>query len=107
MGSKRLSVENILDYGRIQLNLTAREVVIDGENVMLTPKEYELLTLFAEHPRQVFSYEQLLQKFWESVGDKHTVRVHIGRLRDKIESDPDKPRHLVNVWGVGYRFEGG
>lgn len=107
MGSKRLSAENILDYGRIQLNLTAREVVIDGENVMLTPKEYELLTLFAEHPRQVFSYEQLLQKFWESVGDKHTVRVHIGRLRDKIESDPDKPRHLVNVWGVGYRFEGG
>ncbi|WP_214625922.1 response regulator transcription factor [Paenibacillus agaridevorans] len=107
MGSKRLSAENILDYGRIQLNLTAREVVIDGENVMLTPKEYELLTLFAEHPRQVFSYEQLLQKFWEGVGDKHTVRVHIGRLRDKIESDPDKPRHLVNVWGVGYRFEGG
>jgi DNA-binding response OmpR family regulator len=107
MGSKRLNAENILDYGRIQLNLTAREVVIDGENVMLTPKEYELLTLFAEHPRQVFSYEQLLQKFWESVGDKHTVRVHIGRLRDKIESDPDKPRHLVNVWGVGYRFEGG
>jgi len=107
MGSKRLNAENILDYGRIQLNLTAREVVIDGENVMLTPKEYELLTLFAEHPRQVFSYEQLLQKFWEGVGDKHTVRVHIGRLRDKIESDPDKPRHLVNVWGVGYRFEGG
>jgi DNA-binding response OmpR family regulator len=107
MGSKRLNAENILDNGRIQLNLTAREVVIDGENVMLTPKEYELLTLFAEHPRQVFSYEQLLQKFWEGVGDKHTVRVHIGRLRDKIESDPDKPRHLVNVWGVGYRFEGG
>ncbi|QNK56723.1 response regulator transcription factor [Paenibacillus sp. PAMC21692] len=107
MGSKRLSAENILDYGRIQLNLTAREVVIDGGNVMLTPKEYELLTLFAEHPRQVFSYEQLLQKFWEGVGDKHTVRVHIGRLRDKIEPDPDKPRHLVNVWGVGYRFEGG
>ncbi|MDF2725061.1 MAG: DNA-binding response regulator [Paenibacillus sp.] len=106
-GSRRQTVGTIMDYGRIQLNLTAREVVVDGENVMLTPKEYELLTFFAERPRQVFTYDQLLEKFWEGVGDKHTVRVHIGRLRDKIESDPEHPRYLVNIWGVGYRFEGG
>jgi DNA-binding response OmpR family regulator len=99
--------ETIVDYGRIKINLSAREVVVDGENVVLTPKEYELLRLFMEHPRHVFSYEQLLEKFWEGVGDKHTIRVHLSRLRDKIEPDPNHPRYLVNVWGIGYRFEGG
>ena len=97
----------ILDYGRIKLNLSTREVLADGKNVVLTPKEYELLRLFAEHPRHVFSYEQLLAKFWDGVGDRHTIRVHLSRLREKIESDPNHPEYLVNVWGVGYRFEGG
>ncbi|MFC5652567.1 response regulator transcription factor [Paenibacillus solisilvae] len=99
--------EKILDYGRIKVNLSAREVVVEGENVLLTPKEYELLRLFVEHPRHVFSYEQLLDRFWEGVGDKHTIRVHLSRLRDKIEPNPNQPRYLVNVWGIGYRFEGG
>lgn len=81
--------------------------MVEGERVELTPKEFELLQLFAEHPRQVFSYEQLLDRFWEGVGDRHTIRVHLSRLRDKIEPDPNQPRCLVNVWGVGYRFEGG
>lgn len=82
-------------------------MLADGKNVVLTPKEYELLRLFAEHPRHVFSYEQLLAKFWDGVGDRHTIRVHLSRLREKIESDPNHPEYLVNVWGVGYRFEGG
>lgn len=97
----------VLDYGGLKLNLSTREVFVNGHNVSLTPKEYELLRLFAEHPRYVFSYEQLLDKFWEGVGDKHTVRVHLSRLREKIESDPNHPQYLINVWGVGYRFEGG
>ncbi|BFH62795.1 MULTISPECIES: response regulator transcription factor [Paenibacillus] len=96
----------ILDYGRIKINLSAREVTVDGRNIILTPKEYELLRLFAENPRHVFSYEQLLAKFWDGVGDRHTIRVHLSRLREKIESDPNQPQCLVNVWGVGYRFEG-
>lgn len=99
--------ERILDYGRIKINLSAREVVVDGKHVVLTPKEYELLRLFAEHPRHVFSYEQLLAKFWDGIGDRHTIRVHLSRLREKIESDPNQPKYLLNVWGVGYRFEGG
>ncbi|HBU82728.1 MAG TPA: DNA-binding response regulator [Paenibacillus sp.] len=98
--------EKVLDYGRIRLNLSAREVLIEGMKVELTPKEYELLRLFAEHPRHVFTYEQLLAKFWDGVGDRHTIRVHLSRLREKIESDPNDPQFLVNVWGVGYRFEG-
>jgi len=105
--SRPSATESILDYGRLHMNLTAREVTIDGEKAVLTPKEYELLRLFAEHPRQVFSYEQLLDRFWDGVGDKHTIRVHLSRLREKIEADPNEPQLLVNVWGVGYRFEGG
>lgn len=107
VGSRQQPDEKILDYGGIRINLSAREVVVEGNNIVLTPKEYELLRLFAEHPRHVFSYEQLLEKFWDGVGDKHTIRVHLSRLREKIESDPNRPRYLVNVWGVGYRFEGG
>lgn len=99
--------EKILDYGRIKINLSAREVLVEGQNVVLTPKEYELLRLFMEHPRHVFSFEQLLERFWEGVGDKHTIRVHLSRLRDKIEPDSNHPRYLINVWGIGYRFEGG
>lgn len=98
--------EKILDYGRLKLNLSTREVLVEGKEVQLTPREYELLQLFAEYPRQVFSYEQLLDRFWEGVGDKHTIRVHLSRLREKLEVDPNEPQYLVNVWGIGYRFEG-
>ncbi|RJE91339.1 DNA-binding response regulator [Paenibacillus sp. 1011MAR3C5] len=105
--TRKSAAESILDYGRLRIHLTAREVTVNGEIAVLTPKEYDLLRLFAEHPRQVFSYEQLLDKFWDGVGDKHTIRVHLSRLREKIEVDPNQPQLLVNVWGVGYRFEGG
>ncbi|WP_412678905.1 response regulator transcription factor [Brevibacillus nitrificans] len=105
-GTQRESTSRVLDYGRIKLDLSTREVWIEGRSTSLTPKEYELLRLFAEHPRHVFTYEQLLAKFWDGVGDKHTIRVHLGRLREKIELDPNHPQHLTNVWGVGYRFEG-
>jgi len=105
--SSGLQIEDkILDFGYIKLNLSSREVTVDGKNVVLTPREYELLQLFLEHPKYVFSYEQLLSKLWNGVGDKHTIRVHLGRLRDKIEPDPNHPQYLVNVWGIGYRFEG-
>ncbi|GGD91580.1 response regulator transcription factor [Paenibacillus nasutitermitis] len=99
--------DRVLDFGPIKLNLSSREVAVDGKNVMLTPREYELLLLFLEHPKHVFTYEQILSKLWDGVGDKHTIRVHLGRLREKIESDPNHPQYLVNIWGVGYRFEGG
>ncbi|UFJ39458.1 response regulator transcription factor [Brevibacillus humidisoli] len=105
-GTQQASTAKVLDFGRIKLDLSTREVFVDRNNVSLTPKEYELLRLFAEHPRQVFTYDQLLTKFWDGIGDKHTIRVHLSRLREKIERDPDQPQYLTNVWGVGYRFEG-
>jgi DNA-binding response OmpR family regulator len=82
--------------------------MINEEHVSLTAKEFELLWFLAQHPQQVFSRAQLLDEVWgyEYYGDESTVTVHICRLREKIESDPDKPLHIQTVWGVGYRFEG-
>ncbi|MNP57927.1 Sensory transduction protein regX3 [compost metagenome] len=101
------TVESLLENGHLQLNLVSREVFVEGNKVMFTPKEYELLLLFTQHPKQVFTYDQLLDKYWAGIGDRHTVRVHVSRLREKIEIDPANPQYLVNVWGVGYRYEGG
>jgi DNA-binding response OmpR family regulator len=96
----------LLDFGDLVLDVRAREVRVAGELVTFTPKEFDLLQLLAEHPRQVFTYEQLIARFWGEIGDRHTVTVHVERIRKKIEADPANPRLLVNVWGVGYRFEG-
>ncbi len=98
--------KKVLDYGPLSLDLSTREVFIEGKPVSLTPKEYDLLHFFAEHPKFVFSYDQLLGKFWGGIGDKHTIRVHLSRLREKIEADPNDPQFIVNVWGIGYRFKG-
>ncbi len=100
------SRDTTLTSGRLALDIRAREVLVSGEPVQLTPREFDLLYLFAEHPRQVFTYDQLLERFWEGVGDRHTITVTIARIREKIEPDPARPTVIVNVWGVGYRFEG-
>lgn len=96
----------VLDFGRLALDLCAHEVRVDGVPVPFTAREFELLAYLAEHPRQVFTREQLFERFWGEVGDRHTVTVHIGRIREKIETNPDEPRYIATVWGVGYRFEG-
>ncbi|MFD0619198.1 response regulator transcription factor [Paenibacillus sp. GCM10027629] len=105
-GKHEKGLQLVLDFGRLVLDVKAHEARVDGHPVSMTPKEFDILCLFAEYPRQVFTYEQLLQRFWEGIGDKHSVTVHIGRIREKIEEDPRKPAFITNVWGVGYRFEG-
>ena len=96
----------LLDFGRLVLDVRAQEVRLDGRVVAFPAKEFELLRLFAEHPRQVFTRELLFERLWGDYGDRHTVTVHVGRIREKIEVDPTRPRYVVTVWGVGYRFEG-
>ena len=96
----------VLDFGRLVVDLRAHDVRLDGQPVALTAREFELLALLAEHPRQVFTSEQLIERLWGDAGDRHTVTVHVGRVRDKIERDPAHPELIVTVWGVGYRFEG-
>jgi len=105
-GKHEKDVQLELDFGRLVLDIMAHEARIDGVPVAMTPREFDILCLFAEYPRQVFTYEQLLQRFWEGIGDKHSITVHIGRIREKIEENPRKPMYIANVWGVGYRFEG-
>lgn len=98
--------KGVLDFGRLVIDMPAREVRVDGDIVQLTAREYELLQLFAEHPRQVLTRDTLFERLWGPYGDRHSLTVHIGRLREKIEEDPSDPHYIVTVWGVGYRFEG-
>jgi DNA-binding response OmpR family regulator len=102
------AVGELLDHGALRIDPRTREVLVDGQLVSLTPKEFDLLVFLAASPRQVFSRRQLLTHVWDSspdFQDPATVTVHVGRLRQKIERDPDEPRWLTTVWGVGYRFE--
>jgi len=98
----------MVDFGRLRIDPGTRDVTVDGEDVELTPKEFDLLYTLARSPRQVFSRRQLLAQVWDSAPeyqDSATVTVHVGRLRQKLEDNPDNPRWITTVWGVGYRFE--
>ena len=94
-----------LRFGRLEVDLAAHETLVDGEPVALTAREFELLTLLVEHPRQVLTREQIFDRVWGSWGDRSAVAVYVRKLRDKLEVDPRRPRLLVTVWGVGYRFD--
>ena len=98
--------EDVLRFGRLTIDVRAQEARVNGTPVAMPPREFALLRLFAEHPRRVFSRDQLFDLCWESYGDRSTVTTHIRRLRERIEENPAEPRYLVTVWGVGYRFEG-
>jgi len=98
--------DGVRDFGRLVIDTRAHEARVAGVVTAMPAREFALLRLFAEHPRQVFSRDRLFELGWEAYGDKSTVTTHIRRLREKIEEDPGHPRHIVTVWGVGYRFEG-
>ena len=97
---------SMLDYGRVQIDQRAREVRVEGEPVPVTAREFDILQLLAENPRQVFTRDQIYERFWGDFGDRHALTVYIRRLREKIEEDPANPKFITTVWGVGYRFEG-
>jgi DNA-binding response OmpR family regulator len=95
-----------LAVGPMEIETDSRRVLIDGEPVELTAREFDLLVFFARHPGRVFTRGQLLDKVWGYTheGYEHTVNTHINRLRGKLETDPSHPRFILTVWGVGYRF---
>jgi DNA-binding response OmpR family regulator len=98
--------QRVLVAGRIELDVAAREARVDRAVVPLTARELELLAFLMRHADRAFGREELLQHVWGySIGDTSTVTVHVRRLREKIERDPAHPRHLVTVWGIGYRFD--
>lgn len=96
-----------LQIGSIKVNLLTHRVYIGELELDLKNKEYELLTFLMSNPDIVFSKEHLYERIWgmDAFGDLKTVAVHINRLRDKIEKDPQNPVYIQTVWGAGYRFK--
>ena len=98
-----------VEFEGLRIDPKTREVIVQDNRVELTATEFNLLYFLTNHPRQVFSRDQLLEKVWgySEYVDPSTVTVHIRRLREKIEIEPSDPTRLVTVWGVGYKFEPG
>ena len=96
----------LLDFGELVIDPAARAVFVDGTEVELTQREFDLLLFFGRNPGQVFTRDQLMDRVWDLsfYTDTTTVTVHIRRLRAKIEADPAHPEWIQTVWGVGYRF---
>ena len=107
MKSPMIESEKALSFQNLTIDPRTRLVTVNNEEIILTVKEFDLLWLLANHPRQVFSRQRLLENVWgiSDYIDPGTVTVHIRRLREKIETDPSNPEMIVTVWGVGYKFE--
>ena len=99
--------ENTLVVEDITINLETHEVFKDGEEVKLTPTEFDILVLLAENRGKVFSIENIYNSVWkqEFMQSDNTVMVHIRKVREKIEEDPRKPKYIKTVWGVGYKID--
>ncbi|MDD1515291.1 response regulator transcription factor [Priestia megaterium] len=96
----------VIRFKSLELNILTRSLFIRDEEVTLTAKEFDLIKLFLTNPNQVFTYDQIIEKIWGyNQGDFHSVRVYIGKLRDKIE-EKTKDFKISTVWGVGYKAEG-
>ena len=96
-----------LRFDGLEIDVRARRATRDGEEVALSQREFDLLAFLAAHPGQAFSRDQLMDRVWEAAlySDTSTVTVHVRRLRAKVEPDPEQPRFIQTVWGVGYRFQ--
>ncbi len=90
----------------LEIQKDSRRTFVNGNEVNLAQKEFELLVFLVQNPNRVFSREDLFEKIWglDSLGDAATVTVHIARIREKIEADPSNPQYIETVWGAGYRF---
>jgi len=98
--------QRLIQAGDLIIDVEKRSVTLLGNPVPLTAKEFDLLLHFANHPGRVFTRMELLKQVWGYgyEGYEHTVNSHINRLRAKIEKDPAKPRYILTVWGIGYKF---
>ena len=98
--------ENVYRIGGIELNEDAKEVLVDGESVKMTPMEFKILALLMRSPGRVFSAEEIYERVWnERAINTDTVMVHVRKIREKIEYNPKEPKYLKVVWGVGYKIE--
>lgn len=90
----------------LEIQKDSRRVFVNGNEVNLAQKEFDVLLFLAQNPNRVFSKDELFDKVWglDALGDVATVTVHIGRIREKIETDPSNPQYIETVWGAGYRL---
>ncbi|CAB1261985.1 Transcriptional regulatory protein YvrH [Clostridiaceae bacterium BL-3] len=104
--------QGIYHFGTVTVNKKEAKLLVDNREISCPAKEFELLLFLVEHPNQVFTAGQLYENVWgyESMGDEQTVKVHINRLRKKVEPDLKNPSYIINIRGIGYKFsfpEGG
>lgn len=99
--------QTIYRAGGLVINDDTKEVTVEGENIKLTPIEYNILCFLVKNQGKVFSIEQIYEKIWEeeAIGADNTVAVHIRHIREKIEINPKTPKYLKVVWGIGYKIE--
>ncbi len=103
----QVEASNILEAGTVRMDVERHEVEVDGQRVQMPLKEFELLELLLENVNRVLTRGQIIDRVWGSdyFGDTKTLDVHVKRIRSKIEADPARPKHLVTVRGLGYKFE--
>lgn len=106
IGSNAPGKKNIIEIRGLKIDEDSRIVSVNGEDVQLSSKEFELLLFLVQNPNRVISKEELFQAIWgqDSFGDAKTVTVHIKKVREKIEIDSSKPQYIETIWGIGYRF---
>ena len=107
VGSESVASEQIINIRGLKIDIAARRVWLNEEEITFTSKEFDMLKTLASHPNRVFSKEDLFRKVWgmEPVGsDISTIAVHIKKIREKIEYESSKPQYIETLWGVGYRF---
>lgn len=107
LGNLNVDDNAIFKAGGLMINDDTKEVIVDGENVKLTPIEYSILLLLVRNQGRVFSNDQIYESIWneEALGADNTVAVHIRHIREKIEINPKEPKYLKVVWGIGYKVE--
>jgi DNA-binding response OmpR family regulator len=94
--------------GELRVDTAARSATLAGAALALTTREFDLLAFFLAHPGQAFTRAELLAQVWGwEFGDQSTVTVHVRRLREKVESDPTRPKRIATIWGTGYRYDPG
>ncbi len=98
--------QSVLTVGELTMNLSDYTVKKGEKTIDLTAKEFEILKLFLQNPKKVYTKEQLYSLVWNDAycGDENAVNVHISRLRNKIEEDPRNPKYVLTVWGIGYKL---
>src|SRR6476659_5014957 len=103
---RAVSGEPTVKAGPLTIDLAARAVLLNDKRLTLTPKEYRLLQVLAQHPGNVLTHQELLKEIWglPHINDTHYLRIVVRKLRQKIESDPNRPRILLTELGVGYRL---